>query len=428
MITIDQDFSVDENTLEFSEGFLTLELMLADPISGNLRSVTKHRMHMQISGVYSLSPNPSYLLVVNSKTPNHAIHQIIVLLRQRLHTSLDIFNLSLIGSYESPFTKENVLKSYPGKSVIIFGNNFPFFNQGNKDPWDLLDPWETGLLVKGGTNIHFAGVGNLEGLKKWGANATFPAHDFTAGAQSFNDATVGGVVMNLRKTDHTALTSDNVVHRFEVKKGLFKTIQKTVDSAATSAAKKLNKNLPLRRFIVVPDLEATKEAEKMGGAIVCEGVPKNSKMAASAGLFPDSATNTISDYDMYFIISCLPFAAKAKMFWNMIGKSDATGIPCDIFYTGLESLYNAPANVVPGQTRIDDKVRITGTKTPLCSMTDNFRSYKLSAYLCSSKSLPRSTASHQQNLDLQIPSASPISSPNCPYSRNSSLQPPKPHK
>ncbi|KAH8746487.1 hypothetical protein F5882DRAFT_493200, partial [Hyaloscypha sp. PMI_1271] len=334
MITIDQDFSVDENTLEFSEGFLTLELMLADPISGNLRSITKHRMHMQISGVYSLSPNPSYLLVVNSKTPNHAIHQIIVLLRQRLHTSLDIFNLSLIGSYESPFTKENVLKSYPGKSVIIFGNNFPFFNQGNKDPWDLLDPWETGLLVKGGTNIHFAGVGNLEGLKKWGANATFPAHDFTAGAQSFNDATVGGVVMNLRKTYHTALTSDNVVHRFGVKKGLFKTIQKTVDSAATSAAKKLNKNLPLRRFIVVPDLEATKEAEKMGGAIVCEGVPKNSKMAASAGLFPDSATNTISYYDMYFIISCLPFAAKAKMFWNMTGKSDATGIPCDIFYTG----------------------------------------------------------------------------------------------
>ena len=130
MITIDQDFSVNDDTLEFSSGFLILALMLSDPITGKLRSVQKHQMHMQISGVYSLSPNPNYLLVVNSKTPNHAIHQIIVLLRRRLHAHLDIFNLSIIGSYESPVTKENVLKSYAGKSVIIFGNSFPYFNQG----------------------------------------------------------------------------------------------------------------------------------------------------------------------------------------------------------------------------------------------------------------------------------------------------------
>jgi hypothetical protein len=361
MITIDQDFSVDENTLEFSEGFFTLDLMLSDPVSGKLRSVQKHQMRMQISGVYSLSSNPSYLLVVNSKTPNHAIHQIIVLLRNRLHTHLDIFNLSLVGSYESPVTKENVLKSYATKSVIIFGNNFPFFNQGNKDPWELLDPWETGLLIKGGTNFLFAGVGNLEGLKKWGENATFPAHDFTAGALSFNDATIAGVVTNLRKTDSKALTSDMVVHRFGVKKGLFGTIQKNVDSAATSAAKKLNKNLPLRRFIAVPDAEALKESEKMGGVIVCEGVPKNSKMMASFRLSPESTTNTISEYDMYFIISCLPFVAKAKMFWNMIGKSDATGIAAQTIYKGLEDLYNAPPNEVPDQTKVDDKVR-TPTK------------------------------------------------------------------
>jgi len=361
MITIDQDFSVDERTLEFSEGYLSLELMLSDPVTGKLRSVQKHRMQMQISGVYSLSPNPSYLLVVNSKTPNHAIHQIIVLLRERLHTHLDIFNLSLTGSYDSPVTNENVLKSYAGKSVIIFGNSFPYFNQGNKDPWSLLDPWHTGLLVKGGTSVLFTGVSNLEGLKKWAGDATFPAHDFTAGAQSINDVNIDKVVAELRKADSKALTSNMVVHRFGVKKGLFGTIQSTVDSAAKSAAKKLNKNLPLRRFIAVPDVEALKEAEKTGGAIVCEGVPKNSKMVASTGLFPQSApgTHIISDYDMHLIISCLPFAVKSRMFWNMIGKSDNTGVACDTIYSGLESLYHAPPNEVSGQGKVDNKVRIT---------------------------------------------------------------------
>jgi hypothetical protein len=364
MVTIDQDFSVDERTLEFSEGYLTLELMLSDPVTSKMRSVQKHQMHMQISGVYSLSPNPNYLLVVNSKTPNHAIHQIISLIRHRLHTHLDIFNLSLTGSYESPVTHQNVLQSYAGKSVIIFGNTFPYFNQGNKDPWSLLDPWHTGLLIKGGTNILFAAVSNLEGLKLWAGSATFPAYDFTAGAHSVNDENVDMVVTKLRKTDSKALTSDMAVHRFAVKKGMFGTVQSTVGSAANSAAKKLNKNLPLRRFITVPDVEALKEAEKMGGVIVCEGVPKNSKMMASVGLFLQSApgTNIISDYDMYFIISSLPFAVKARMFWNMIGKSDATGIACDTIYSGLESLYCALPNEVPGQAKVDDKVRITSTK------------------------------------------------------------------
>ncbi|KAI9775780.1 MAG: hypothetical protein M1839_000908 [Geoglossum umbratile] len=358
MVTIDQDFSVDERTLEFSEGYLTLELMLSDPATGKMRSVQKHQMHMQISGVYSLSPNPSYLLVVNSRTPNHAIHQIISFIRHRLHTHLDIFNLSLTGSYESPVTHENVLKSYAGKSIIIFGNNFPYFNQGIKEPWSLLDPWHTGLLTKGGTNILFAAVSNLEGLKQWASNATFPAHDFTAGAHSINGENVGNLVTELRKTDSKILTSDMVVHRFAVKKGMFKTTQSTVDSAANSAAKKLNKNLPLRRFITVPDVEALKEAEKMGGVIVCEGVPKNSKMIASVGFFPQTApgTNVISDYDMYFIISCLPFAVKARMFWNMIGKSDPTGVACSTIYSGLESLYYALPNEVSGQTKVDERI------------------------------------------------------------------------
>jgi hypothetical protein len=155
-----------------------------------------------------------------------------------------------------------------------------------------------------------------------------------------------------------------VVHRFAVKKRMFETVQSTVDLAANSAAKKLNKSLPLRRFIAVPDVEVLKESEKMGGVIICEGVPKNSKMVASVGFFSQSSpgTNIISDHDMYFIISCLPFAVKARMFWNMIGMSDGTGVACGAIYSGLESLYYALPNEVPGQPKVDDKVRITSTK------------------------------------------------------------------
>jgi len=380
MITVDQDFSVDERTLEFSEGFLTLELMLSDPITGKMRSVQKHRMHMQISGLYSLSPNPSYLLVVNSKTPNHAIHQIISLLRHRLHTHLDIFNLSLTGTYNSPVTNQNVLNSYAGKSVIVFGNSFPYFDQGNKDPWSLLDPWQTGMLVKGGTNVLFAAVSNMEGLKQWSDSSIFPAYDFASAALSFNNESFDQLVTTLRDSETQPTTSDMAVHRVAVKKGIFGSVQSTVESATHPTAKKLNKNFPLRRFITVPDMGAVNEAGKTGGLIVSEGVPKNANMMASQGFFPPSppGTNIISDYDMYFIICCLPFAVRAKIFWNAIGRSDAAGANCDIVYSGLENLRYTMANEAPAQAKVDDRVRITFKLLPY-SLT-RYRSSKPSPY------------------------------------------------
>ncbi|KAF2259610.1 hypothetical protein CC78DRAFT_56977 [Lojkania enalia] len=353
-VTIDQDFYVDENTMEFSEGNLALELMLADPISRSMRSVQKHVMHMQISGKYHISPNPSFLLVVNSKAPNYAIHQIITLVRRRLHTSLDIFNLSLVGSFESPVTKQNVVKSYEGKSVIIFGNRFPYFNHGDRNPWDLLDPWETGLLMKAGTNILFTSVGSLSELNKWAEKTTFPAHDFTSGSQSISAPNAKGLVDSLKKTNSKALTSEMSVHRFPVLKSVFRNLPNSVDAAAKSAAKRLNKNMPLRRFVALPDLQATSAANpagKSGRVIVCEGVPKNSNLVASVDPFSVGPLGPliIAEHYLFLIISCIPFNVRVRMFWNMIGQSMTNGVSCESLFTGLEGFY------VPGDTTPVDK-------------------------------------------------------------------------
>jgi hypothetical protein len=254
VMTIEQDFRVDDDAFEFSDGFLTLELMLSDPITGKLRPVMKHQMHMQISGVYSLSPNPSCLLVVNAKTPNYAIHQIITLIRHGLHTSLDIFNLSLTGSYKSPVTGQNVLNSYEGKSVIIFGNAFPFFDIGSCNPWDILDHSDTGRLVQSHTILLFAAVDDWAGLNAWVSKVAFP----NAGAASFpvTQETTNGLVTELRKVDPQAARVDGATHRVPVKKGIFGSLQSKSEGAAKKAAKMLNKNMPLRRFVAVPDTAA----------------------------------------------------------------------------------------------------------------------------------------------------------------------------
>lgn len=364
-LTIDQDFQVSPKTMEYSEGNLSLELMLSDPKTGNLRSVQKHMMHMQISGKYLLSQNPSFLLVVNSKTPNHAIHQIIFLIRHRLHTSLDIFNLSLTGSYESPMTGQNVLKSYEGKSIVIFGNSFPYFGSGDRNPWDLLDPWETGLLEKAGSSILFTSVGNLPSLNAWVGKMTFPANDLTSGAHSINSTNAKELISELKKTDSKTLTSHMVVHRFSVEKSTFNSLPKSVDLQAKFVVKRLDKNMPLKRFIAFQDSSAFDATGKKGCVVVCEGVPKNSNMIASVDQFPafPAGPHIIADYQLFLIVSSIPFKTRVTMFWNMVGHAGGAGVPCEIIYSGLETFYNS----VSGQSDALDKKVYPSSIHKVCS-------------------------------------------------------------
>ena len=369
-ITIDQEFSVNDLVLEFSDGWLTLELLLADPQTGQMRSVQKYHMRMQISANYELSPDPSVLLVVNPSTPNHAIHQIIGLLRHRLHTKLDIFNLGLTGSYESPVTKRNVLESYAGRTVVVFANAFTYFGREAKNPWDLLSAWETALLLKAGTSLLFANVAepNLHSLQDWAGHAHFPVfdHDPTADLDPVgSDPNAKGVAVALRQLGpDAAATSEVGLRRYPVPKGclggLFGSTESTLNKSATKAAKALNKEMPLRRFATFPEAGIGAGADNtIGTVVVCEGVPRTARLIATMGYFGPSpaGTNAIADYDMYFIVSCLPFALRTRMFWNMVGRTrEGAGVACSVLYGGAEGFLQLPDGTSAEESFVDEKV------------------------------------------------------------------------
>ncbi|KAH7137305.1 hypothetical protein B0J13DRAFT_639656 [Dactylonectria estremocensis] len=364
---IQQEFTVDPNTMEFVDGLLTLDLSLADPITGAIRRIQTYQMQIQISGLYSLSPNPSYLLIVNAKTPNYAIHQIIMLIRSRLRTRLDIFNVSLTGSFVSPVTKESVVKSYVGKSVIIFGNEFPWFGFGQPDddesdaaqpttvdPWDLLDPQETGILCKGGTNVLFANVDDMLSLNDWATQGVFPEHEFSSTAESITDKNAAKAVRALRKSALSGEPAKTQAHRFRVKKGILRlrSIKTRANRAAESAAENLNKKLPLRRFVVIPDRSTINEEGGTGTVVIIEGIPKTATLLASQGFYLQTSppSLTISDFDMFTIVSIFPFSVRARMFWNLVGRADANGLACDALYEGVEGWWNQE------DSKVDEKV------------------------------------------------------------------------
>ncbi|KAK3688012.1 hypothetical protein B0T22DRAFT_489779 [Podospora appendiculata] len=338
---------INDHVMEFGDGFLTLELLLADPRTGQMR------------------PDPSVLLVVNASTPNHAIHQVIELLRHRLHTKLDIFNLGLTGSYESPVTKRNVLASYTGRTVVVFANDFTYFGGEVRNPWDLLDVWETAMLLKRGTSLLFANVAkaSLQSLQAWATQATFPLPDSGGGDDDGQVESAKAAAKALRQAGPAAVATPSEepwgwevpVLRYPVSASLFRCIESAAVGSAAAAAKTLIKQMPLRRFVAFPEIDMKAEAGT-GTVAVCS--PRSATFGPSSP--PNTNLNRITDYDMYVILSCLPFALRARMFWNAVGRLASESCEASVLYAGVEGYLDLPLPLPSAPDSlplvVDDKV------------------------------------------------------------------------
>ncbi|OCL09596.1 hypothetical protein AOQ84DRAFT_16963 [Glonium stellatum] len=347
-VPIDQDFTVSSNAMEYSDSVLTLDLMLSDPSkpqagtgsASSVRSVMRYDMKMQISGKYEYKEKSRFLLVVNAGTPNYAIHQIINFIRKGLQLEVDIFNISLTGSFIDPITNTDVLSRYVGKSIIIYGSTLSYFRLGHRSPWDLLDPWEVCRLAKLGTSFLFANVADSNGLQSWSSLSSFPT-PATAAPSSVNVENLAGLLDSL-KPGKQAADALHSYHKFGAKKnpltGCFGDLDSALLSHSKKAAKKLNKTYPLRRFVARPDVTDGGKGNS-GAVIVSEGLPKSAKVFASR--LPHQPGPWILDYHMYMVVACLPFSDQARIFWNLAGQWDKNGLPPTALYNGLPHLINS---------------------------------------------------------------------------------------
>jgi hypothetical protein len=323
-VPIDQDFRVSNNAEDYSYAFLRLELQLSNPNPAvDTRTVASmYGMQLQISGKYTFDPYAQFLLVVNSHTPLFAIHQIRRFIWNTLSLRVDTFNISLYGSLMDPESGVNVLSKYIGKSIIIFGNTLPFFNRGDRQPWDLLDPWELCTLAKAGTSIHVASPTNFEALDDWSQMVSFPVSGVPTVPTTAKDAKEAKVLAkSLQKDDHTVPVHGHPIHQLQAKK-------------ATPQAKQMSKRLPLKRFLAI---------RHENGVALVEGLPKSAQMFSSNGTYADG--EHIDDGHAFMIIRSLPFAAQVKMFWNLAGQDTSAGVLRSRLYAGLP---NFQPREVPG--------------------------------------------------------------------------------
>ena len=311
-VPIDQDFRVSQHAEDYSYGFMRLELRLSHPNRAvQTRSIgVTYGVQLQISGKYTYDPDAQFLLIVNSHTPLFAIHQIRRYIWNMLSIRVDTFNISLYGSLDDPETGKNVCERYIGKSIIVFGNTLPFFDAGDRQPWDLLDPWQVCTYAKAGTSILFLSPMDFKSLDSWSRVVSFPVNGvpMTAGKDAKNGSELA---KELQKESHTSLFPSHSLHRVSGQK-------------AASAAKQMSKKLPLRRYLAMTSKD---------GVSLVEGLPKTAQVFASNVNFVDG--QAIADYNAFIIVRSIPFPAQVRMFWNLAGHDVANGVLRNQVYAGL---------------------------------------------------------------------------------------------
>jgi hypothetical protein len=336
--------------IPYSEGHLKLDLLLSEPGRieerfsslapdhaeyAELRTVASYDILLQISGVYSYNPESSYLLVINAQTPNNIIHGIIKFVRDCLKVSLDVFNISVTGTFIDKKTSRNILLNYFGKSIIVFPDQLNYFGRGKRTVLSFIDPCLACFLLKSGTSMLLAGVEDVgvSATQGWITSVKFPmnsyhcldetpAADGSTQVQSMKD--LESAMFNVEDQKMPAQLPKYTFASTKPALGCLATDNSELLSAGKKGSNRMTKAFPLRRFAVTTDT-STRNQNSPGSVHLREGLPLYAKLIAIKVPFKVNGDD-LTENNKYLLFSILAFETRASMFWNMVGMSTETGI------------------------------------------------------------------------------------------------------
>ena len=331
-IMFEQTFKVSSIARPFSEGHILLTLELSppnptiatpkqSPAGDALHTILSHDLQVQVSAKFQFHENSSYLLVVNAGSPGTFIDQISLYITQTLLLELDIFNISLGGSFTLS-SGENILQYYSGKTIIVLSNLFTYFGTTNRNTYELIHPVIAARLLNTDTSFLFLGLDDPDKLvQSWGQIVAKPLFPID---KSGADGSVHNLALN------PFLETFEEVHTADKRPGVYRTHSMPVDkpfykkrgSAVKSKAKKVAKTLlaryPLQTFIVTA-LPTDGSKKPPLGIHVHEALPLSARMLVS--LIPcKSASGVLDSVFQYLIVASLPFDHRVRVFWEVSSK------------------------------------------------------------------------------------------------------------
>lgn len=288
-------------------------------------------LRIQISSLYSYSPQASFLLITSSASTPSRVQAIQNFINENLEKQLDVWNICLYGGFEEladnvEGLSTNVISRYHGKSIIFLGEPFQFFGAGQMlEMAELCDPQ---VLAKAGASFLFLGSSGRPALQRLLEMVVFSMPDSTANlSKSTPDSnkfdSKEGLIESVKQN---RLVGEREVHVYTIptRKKWYRFGQGNPNSEAAKLARYLRQKLPQERFLVAPvkdgisssgsppvndshDDTSRGKSNRLGLAIL-HGCPHEISVIATE---PRTATSHhLDNFEKFMLVRTLPAAKR----------------------------------------------------------------------------------------------------------------------
>jgi hypothetical protein len=264
---LEQVLRISLNAQSYQHFDFRLSLYISDPIQetsdeDNTRNkitlIQQKDIRIQISSHYSHSSDSSFLLVTNSETTRHRTEAMQAFVHDDLSMEIDMWNVDLYGGLqyhdEETRTRESVLTSYEGKTLLFLGDQFQFFRAGQRNITELCDPRCLAQAALRETSCLFLGSSAQQGFESLAKALISPpscrVSEIERDAQaSARFPSVEEMALSIRQ-ERVLGSSNLATYITPVQSRWYRLGKASPRFEAKKAAKYLRKHLPQERFLV----------------------------------------------------------------------------------------------------------------------------------------------------------------------------------
>jgi hypothetical protein len=264
---LEQVLRISLNAQSYQHFDFRLSLYISDPIQetsdeDNTRNkitlIQQKDIRIQISSHYSHSSDSSFLLVTNSETTRHRTEAMQAFVHDDLSMEIDMWNVDLYGGLqyhdEETRTRESVLTSYEGKTLLFLGDQFQFFRAGQRNITELCDPRCLAQAALRETSCLFLGSSAQQGFESLAKALISPPSCRVSEIERHAQASgrfpsVEEMALSIRQ-ERVLGSSNLATYITPVQSRWYRLGKASPRSEAKKAAKYLRKHLPQERFLV----------------------------------------------------------------------------------------------------------------------------------------------------------------------------------
>jgi hypothetical protein len=296
--------------------------------SPELFPIQHYDLQIQVSEVFHHNPESNVLLITNSETPAEEVTRWKSLVCDGLKLKMDTCNVSLEGHFDvmtgsEDIAGQNLFSLYKGKTIIMLGNEFPYFERDQRCALDLVDEKDLSPAMINGTSLLVSNPARTE--LECHVPRLLLASSFPKTREFKTIKKLVAAIANSRKSNDFFETKFICLPKHigdESKRCLQK---------ANRAATELAKRVPHLRFVISTTPASAFNPRLPGRAGKVEVLPcipySNSKMFFT---LDSTGSNRFVEINTFGILLSLPLSIRLKMLWDELENNTPNKILLDV--------------------------------------------------------------------------------------------------